>query len=187
MEELVRYIRRELERRGRLLLAIDGRCGCGKSTLAARLAADFGGSVVHTDDFYLPFAARKTDWREGVAANMDLLRLRDEVLVPLRRGERARCRAYDCGEDRFLPPRVVAADGLVLLEGSYSAHPLLRAYYDGCVFVTASPETQRARLRAREGEKYPAFETLWIPLEERYFAAFGIEERADFVIVTDAP
>ena len=147
MEELVRYIRRELERRGRLLLAIDGRCGCGKSTLAARLAADFGGSVVHTDDFYLPFAARKTDWREGVAANMDLLRLRDEVLVPLRRGERARCRAYDCGEDRFLPPREVAADGLVLLEGSYSAHPLLRAYYDGLARNAA-----RAAARTGGGE-----------------------------------
>ena len=43
---------------GPALLAIDGRCGSGKSTLAQFLAGQLGCRVVHTDDFYLPIAAR---------------------------------------------------------------------------------------------------------------------------------
>lgn len=38
-----------------VLIALDGRCGSGKTTLAAQLAEQFPGSAVfHTDDYYLP-------------------------------------------------------------------------------------------------------------------------------------
>ena len=72
-----------------------------------------------------------------------------------------------------------------LLIGTLESYQALRDYYDYRLFVTASPETQRARLRAREGERFAVFEALWIPLEERYFRAFSIEERADYVLRTD--
>ena len=49
---------------GPALLAIDGRCGSGKSTLAEFLAGQLGCRVVHTDDFYLPLAARCANWQE---------------------------------------------------------------------------------------------------------------------------
>ena len=185
MEKLYAAVRQGLSEKGRLLLAIDGRCGCGKSSLAARLAADFGGSVFHMDDFYLPFEKRAKNWRELPAGNMDLERFREEVLVPLRRGETVSYRAYDCRNDRFLPTRVLAPTPLAIVEGSYSEHPLLREYYDLRVFLTAPAAVQRARLLAREGERLPAFKALWIPMEERYFAAFSIEERADRVLVSE--
>ncbi len=38
-----------------ILIALDGRCGSGKTTLAAQLAERFPGSrTIHTDDYYLP-------------------------------------------------------------------------------------------------------------------------------------
>lgn len=185
MEALRDEIRRGMAEKGRLLLAIDGRCGCGKSSLAASLAAEFDAAVFHTDDFYLPFAARAENWRELPAGNMDLERLRTELLEPLRRGEAVSYRAYDCRNGRFLPAREIPVRPLSIVEGSYSQHPALRPYYDLCVFVTASPQIQRARLRAREGAHFAAFEALWIPLEERYFRAFSVEERADRVLRTD--
>ena len=38
-----------------VLAALDGRCGSGKTTLAAQLAERFPDSIIlHTDDFYLP-------------------------------------------------------------------------------------------------------------------------------------
>ena len=39
--------------RRRVLIAIDGRCGSGKTTLASLLAEEFGGALFHMDDFYL--------------------------------------------------------------------------------------------------------------------------------------
>ena len=59
-----------------LVLALDGRCGSGKTTLANGLAAQFPGcTLLRTDDFYLPPARRSPDWAHTPCANMDLSRL----------------------------------------------------------------------------------------------------------------
>ena len=66
-----------------LVLALDGRCGSGKTTLANALSAQFPGcTLLRTDDFYLPPAQRSPDWAHTPCANMDLTRLRDEALRP---------------------------------------------------------------------------------------------------------
>ena len=65
-----------------VVLALDGRCGSGKTTMAAALAEQFPDSIVlHTDDFYLPLADRVPGWEQTPWANLDLARLRDEVLA----------------------------------------------------------------------------------------------------------
>ena len=49
-----------------VLVALDGRCGSGKTTLAAQLARQFPQSItVHTDDFYLPPASRVANWEHS--------------------------------------------------------------------------------------------------------------------------
>ena len=40
------------------ILAIDGRCGAGKTTLAHWIQENTGCNVVSVDDFYLPLAQR---------------------------------------------------------------------------------------------------------------------------------
>ena len=66
-----------------LVLALDGRCGSGKTTLANGLSAQLPGcTLLRTDDFYLPPARRSPDWAHTPCANMDLTRLRDEALRP---------------------------------------------------------------------------------------------------------
>lgn len=168
-----------------LLLALDGRCGSGKTTLAAQLAERFPDSAVfHTDDFYLPPADRVDGWEHIPCANMDLARLSREVLAPARDGDAVCYRAYSCREGAHLPAKSIVSKPLFLVEGSYSHHPLLAENYDLRVFVTCSQEEQARRLQAREGERYPNFVQRWIPLEEGYFAQHHIETRADLVLDT---
>lgn len=56
---------------GRYIVAIDGRCGAGKSTLAQQLARDLGGRVVCADDFFLrpeqrtPERLAEPGWKSG--------------------------------------------------------------------------------------------------------------------------
>ena len=112
-----------------LVLALDGRCGSGKTTLANGLAAQFPDcTLLRTDDFYLPPARRCPDWAHTPCANMDLTRLRDEALRPAYAGQTVDYRAYSCREGAYLPPAQLPAQPLVILEGSYSHHPLLRPY-----------------------------------------------------------
>ena len=169
---------------GPALLAIDGRCGSGKSTLAQFLAGQLGCRVVHTDDFYLPIAARCANWQEQPGANIDFIRLRNEVLQPLLRGKTALYNAYSCEAGAFLPSKPFAAAPLTILEGSYSLHPALQTDFAVRVFVTCPPDVQAARLRAREGIRYANFVQRWIPLEEGYFAAHDPAARCNFVLDT---
>ena len=168
-----------------VVLALDGRCGSGKTTMATALAEQFPDSIVlHTDDFYLPPADRVPGWEQIPCANMDLARLRDEALRPAYEGQPVPYRAYSCREGDYLPTVQLAAQPLVILEGSYSHHPLLAGYETLRVFVTCSKPEQTRRLQAREGERYANFAARWIPLEEAYFAQYNVEVKADFAIDT---
>ena len=168
-----------------LVLALDGRCGSGKTTLANALAAQPPGcTLLRTDDFYLPPARRSPDWAHTPCANMDLDRLRDEALRPAYEGQAVQYRAYSCREGAYLPARELAAQPLVILEGSYSHHPLLTGYETLRVFLTCAKEEQTRRLQEREGERYANFAARWVPLEEGYFAQYHITETADFVVDT---
>ena len=166
-----------------VLVALDGRCGSGKTTLAAQLAERFPGSrTILTDDYYLPPAQRVPGWETLPCANMDLKRLRAEVLNPARAGQPFSYLAYSCREGAYLPPVSCQPARLVIVEGSYSHHPALADCYDLRVFVTCSKAEQTRRLQAREGARYPAFAQRWIPLEEGYFAKYSIEESADLIL-----
>ena len=170
-----------------LVLALDGRCGSGKTTLANGLAAQLPGcTLLRTDDFYLPPAQRIPDWAHTPCANMDLIRLRNEALRPAYEGQPVLYRAYSCRAGTYQPVQEFAAQPLVILEGSYSHHPLLAGYETLRVFVTCSREEQTRRLQAREGEQYANFAARWIPLEEGYFAQYRIEETADLAVDTTA-
>lgn len=69
---------------------------------------------------------------------------------------------------------------LMVVEGSYSLHPAGNFAYDGAIFLSVAPEVQRERIRKRNGDAMlQRFEQEWIPLEEKYFRALHIPEKAD--------
>ena len=116
---------------------------------------------------------------------MDLARLRAEVLDPLRAGRAGVSRPYDCHRGQFGPAAALPAGALTVLEGSYAHHPALGPYTLR-VFLTCAPAVQAARLQAREGGNFEMFRTRWVPLEEGYLQAYGIEAAAGLVLHTDA-
>ena len=167
-----------------VLLAVDGRCGSGKTGLALLMQQVLGAQVVHMDDFFLPPDRRAADWETQPAGNMDLARLAREVLDPLRAGQAAVYRPFSCQSGQLGDQTTLRPAPLTVIEGSYSLHPSLAARYDLGLFLTCPPETQADRLRAREGAHFAAFEARWIPFEERYFARCGVQEAASLVIDT---
>lgn len=167
---LLLQIAAQMQNKYPLLIAIDGRCGSGKTQLAALLQALFPCRVFHTDHYYLPVVRRTADWQQRPAGNMDLERLRAEVVQPAQKGETVRQRAFDCAAQRLEEPQSVQPAPLTVVEGSYALHPELADAYDMRIFLTCSKEMQRMRLQAREGAYYDMFEQVWIPMEELYYA-----------------
>ena len=171
---------------GPAVIAVDGRCGSGKTGFASLAAGVLAraANLVHMDDFYLPPDKRRPDWMEVPAGNMDLERFREEVLGPAREGRLEAYRPYDCQAGHLKEPVELNGGSLTIVEGTYSHHPSLA---DSCgfkIFLTCDRNEQTRRLRAREGEYYPTFDRVWRTLEERYFIACGTEQAADLVVDT---
>ncbi len=170
------------------LVAVDGRCGSGKSYLSRCLKDVFHCPIVPMDDFFLPPVWRTRERLDTPGENIHHERFLQEVLQPLSKGEPAAYRPFDCTRGEYGDPVLVPAAPLVVIEGSYALHPNLVSYYDLCFFVTCSKTEQLRRLRKRETEdSFARFVQQWIPLEERYFDAFAISSSCHSVIDTEEP
>ncbi len=164
-----------------LIVAIDGRCAAGKTTLARQLQDMAGWSIFHMDDFFLRAEQRTEARLRTPGGNVDVERFLEEILVPLKDGNtQIVYRRYDCHSQRLSDSVYTKAGPVCLVEGSYSCHPALRDYYDCKVFLSVAPEEQKHRVTVRNGEaEAVSFTERWIPLEEQYFQAFEIEKNCD--------
>ena len=66
-----------------VLVAIDGCCGAGKTTLAAILAEKYDCNVFHMDEFFLRPEQRTARRLAQPGGNVDYERFREEVLSSL--------------------------------------------------------------------------------------------------------
>ena len=186
LAELSRLLREQ----GKILIAVDGNAASGKSTLAARLSAYFAPqcsvNVFHMDDFFLPPTLRTPERLGEPGGNVHYERFLDEVLAGLASGAPFSYGVFDCSVMALTHRVTVQPAALSIVEGAYSMHPYFRAPYDLRIFMSASAETQRTRILARNGASMlTRFETIWIPMENAYFSAFRIREQCELVIHTE--
>ena len=97
-----------------LIVALDGRCASGKTTLAALLLQRTGCSVVHMDHFFLRPEQRTRERLEQPGGNVDYERFLAEVLEPLRAGKDCSYRPYDCKQQKLTEPVAVRQDRLIV-------------------------------------------------------------------------
>ena len=163
-----------------VIVAIDGMCASGKTTLSSLLSSVLSAPVYHMDDFFLPPIKRTKERLSEPGGNVDYERFRTDVLNPLLLGKPFTFRPFDCSVMALSEPVSCAPAPLSIVEGSYSCHPTLEKDYDFKIFLSVDPEAQLERIRARNGEKMlQCFKNEWIPMENRYFEAFSIREKAD--------
>ncbi|MFD9424134.1 MULTISPECIES: uridine kinase [unclassified Streptomyces] len=154
------------------LVAIDGHAGSGKSTFAARLAAALGDApVLHLDD--LATHDQLFDWTD---------RLREQVLLPLSRGECARYTPYDWTARRFGPPRTLEPAPVVLVEGVGSGRRILRPRLAALCWMEWDRGLSWERGRRRDGPGLSEFWDGWTAAEERHFAADPSRPFADVLV-----
>lgn len=164
------------------LIAIDGRCAAGKTTLAAWLQKETGCNVIHMDHFFLRREQRSSRRLQEPGGNVDYERFLTEVMTPLCRGQAFSYRPFDCKTMAFASPITMEPGDLSIVEGSYCCHPVLWNFYDLRVFLHVEPEEQLRRIGRRNGKNaLSLFREHWIPMEEKYFSACRIRERCDLV------
>lgn len=160
------------------VIAIDGRAGSGKTTLANAIAKVFGAGVVRADDFFLPPVMRTENRLLEPGGNIHYERLKEQVIDKL--GAPFEYEIFDCSVMAVNGKKKIENTGLVVVEGSYCMHPYFGRYFDLGIFLSVSKEEQEARILKRNGGKMlEMFKSKWIPMEEKYISHFKIEDIAD--------
>ncbi|MDR0946698.1 MAG: ECF transporter S component [Ruminococcus sp.] len=165
----------------RVVVAIDGKCGAGKTTLAAILKSVYDCEIIPLDNFFLQAEQRTAERLAEPGGNVDYERFTEEVLRPLQTGEPFDYRTYDCETGDFGGKITVNPSRLTVIEGSYALRPDFRDFYDLTVFLNVKPDEQLRRIKARNPDIAERFKNEWIPMEERYFEFFEIKSKADSV------
>lgn len=166
-----------------IIVAVDGRCASGKSTLGRYLQTVFEANLFHMDDFFLQSHQRTKERLAEVGGNVDYERFLEEVITPLLAGREIHYRIFDCKKMQLADERFVPVKRLNIIEGSYCRNPYFGDIYDLKVFLHIKEAEQLENIRKRNGaEKLEMFQTRWIPKEEAYFEKFGIKETSDIVV-----
>ena len=172
LENLKKQIDGLLEKKGFVMVAIDGPCTAGKTTLAACLAEIYDCNVFHMDDFFLRPEQRTPPRFAEVGGNVDYERFAQEVLQPLKAGVAFSYRPFDCKTFTLAEPICVIPKKLNIIEGTYSQHPYFDDPYDWKVMLHVTPEIQRERILQRPAHLHKRFFEEWIPMENSYFQQF---------------
>jgi uridine kinase len=156
VDEIVSRVEELRRERSRVLIALDGRGGAGKSTLARELVRRMPRSAqVEHDWFHLP----KDQVSEG--RRFDHERLIAEVISPFRSGApELRFHRYNWGYLAGIPdgyhetPISISDVDVVVVEGVETLHRSLVAHFDLRVWVDTSPEISLAQGMRRDIEEY---------------------------------
>ncbi|MCL2071136.1 MAG: uridine kinase [Oscillospiraceae bacterium] len=187
LNEADNALKRLLQVRKRVTVAIDGNSGAGKSTLAAELKLrydSYGCSVIAMDDFFLRPPQRSESRLSEPGGNVDYERFSDEVLTPLLSGKDFLYRPYNCRTQTLNTPIHIADSKLLIVEGVYSLHPKFADVYDLKLFLHVDFDEQLKRIKARNPGLFHRFRDEWIPMENAYFETFEIKQSCDFVYDT---
>lgn len=160
-----------------VLIAIDGVGGAGKTSLAELLKKKLENSIiVQLDDFYFPTLQ---------AAN--LLRLKEQVLLPLYNHQEAKYQKYEWKTESFSDWHILKPKGTFIFEGVYALDKTIRNYYDLKIWIDYPADMGLKRGIARDIKRDGVDNTdkwtnIWMPLEERYKNEQEPNKSADYVI-----
>lgn len=160
------------------IIALEGKCGSGKTYLSQRLSKHLDIEILPIDYFFLP-TNRKTKKRlSEVGGNIDYELVR-ETLLDIRNNKPRSIKIFDCKKQEyykipFNPKKIV------ILEGVYSFHPYFRDLIDKMIYIDTPFNIRNDRLKERDN--YQDYINKWIPLEDKYFDELDIIYTADLII-----
>lgn len=175
-------IDRLLAEKEQVVIAIDGPCTAGKTTLSGILRDRYGCNVLPMDEFFLRPEQRTPQRLAQPGGNVDYERFLEEVLGPLKAGKSFSYRPFSCKTQAFAAPVQIVPTHLAVIEGTYALHPYFGEPYDLKIFLCIDPQAQRERILQRPLWKQERFFRQWIPMELQYFDHFQIPKHCDMLL-----
>lgn len=164
-------------------LAIEGRSGAGKTSLAKLIGSRYDCNIFHMDDFFLRPGQKTLERLAEVGGNIDYERFTQEVIQGLKSNAEFKYQRYSCRTLKLEKAQLVVPKKLNIIEGVYSMHPNFKDIYDLKIFLDVDEKTQLERIANRSGKALLArFIKEWIPKENEYFQELKIKEKSDIIL-----
>jgi uridine kinase len=154
------------------VVAIDGRSGSGKTSLAATLAGLLNAPVVSLEGLY-------GGW-DGLERGIDLLV--SEVLEPLAAGRAAGVPKYDWVAREWAEPAVLQPPGVLIVEGVGAGARRAAAFAGLLVWLEVPASTRKKRALDRDGQTFAPHWDQWAAQEDLMLAREHTSDRADIII-----
>jgi para-aminobenzoate synthetase len=163
-----------------VIIAVDGRSGAGKTTLAvelaARLRAHHKVSLFHLEDIY-------PGWN-GLLAGID--RYVATVLEPLSRGEAATWTSWDWENHYDGGSRVTLPAEIVIVEGVGAAAAAARPLLSAVIWADSPDDIRRTRALDRDGGTYEPYWDQWAAQEDEWLLGDDVPQHADVHVLNRA-
>jgi para-aminobenzoate synthetase len=157
---------------GTRVVAIDGRSGAGKTSLAAAVAERLRAPVVSLEDLY-------GGW-DGLEHGIDLLVA--AVLEPLAAGATARVPRYDWVAGEWAPPAVLEPPDVLIVEGVGAGARRAAAFESVLAWLEVPAPVRRQRALDRDGPTFAPYWDQWAAQEDLMLARERTPDRADITI-----
>lgn len=161
------------------IIAIEGRCASGKTTLSNLLEKDF--TIIRVDDFFIEKNSKKENISKygNINYNNLYITLKEIKNAFNNNIKELTFKAFDCTTQSYYD-KTIKITNKIILEGSYSSSPYFKEFIDKVCFLNICKEIQYERISNRFLAK--RFFEEWIPLEEQYFANNDPISTCDIII-----
>jgi uridine kinase len=155
------------------IVAIDGRGGAGKSTLAEGLAKELNAEILHTDDF--------ASWEDTMGWWPLFIK---EVIEPIKAGAKILSykRSSWAPDHHPEPVKDQPVTPIMILEGVRSSRKELRPYITYTIWVETPKELCLKRGLERDGQDKLEQWQKWFTEEDKYIARDNPRAHADIEI-----
>jgi uridine kinase len=134
------------------------------------------------DDFFLQPHQRTQERFNTPGGNIDSERFSSEIVHSLNEEKNIVYHKFNCSKMELGSKETMPFKKINVVEGAYSMHPDFKNYYNISVFMNISEELQKERILKRNPDMADRFFNNWIPMEHKYFNAFDIKQKCDFII-----
>lgn len=161
------------------IIAIDGRAGAGKTTLANELALALSlkrdVTVIHLDEIYAGWELALTETlTKSLSYIVSSLAAERAATVPI----------FNWHFHEFDSDREISPCDLVIIEGVGSAQRIVREMATASIWIEIDPQTGLERVLNRDGVAIETQMKLWQIREEAHFGMDKTRENADFILST---
>ena len=161
------------------LIAIDGRAGAGKTTLAHELflalSLTRNVTVIHLDEVY-------AGWEDALGEA--LTKTFTELLESLKQDQKYSLPIYNWNIMAFDSRREISPCDLIIIEGVGSAQSIVRECASATIWLDIDPALGLQRVLQRDGVEISEQMNQWQLDEAQLFQRDQTQKKADFILST---